>query len=51
LHPRPQARNQANQAQGEARDLARQIVALGSELDALRTQVADHREVRGRIEA
>ena len=48
---RDQARNQANQAQGEAREQARQIEALGSELAALRTQVADHCEARGRIEA
>jgi colicin import membrane protein len=47
---RDQAREQAHQAQGEAREQARQIEALGSELDALRTQVDDHREARRRIE-
>ena len=48
---RDQARQQAHQAQGEAREQVRQIEALGSELDALRTQVADHRAARDRIEA
>lgn len=48
---RDQAREQAHQSQGEAREQARRIETQEAEIQALRAQVEGHRDARGKSEA